>query len=135
MPAGSCVVFVSVCGRAVFGVSWPQYARHAWEGAWINSIFRNEGAGLSSDLILQWIAATKAHYGAPPPLGMVTFVKASAIRNGLKSGRQVGRCYIKAGFVEVGRTKVHGHAAFQLLPDAMPTGESALWSQAGLFAA
>lgn len=126
---------MSVCNRAVFGVSWPQYARHQWQGAWINSIFRNEGAGLSSELIRQGIAATIAHYGAAPPLGMITFVKAAAIRNGLKSGRQIGRCYIKAGFREIGQTKIHKHRVFQLPPEAMPTAEPAIGVQSKLFAA
>lgn len=129
MPAGSCVVFVSTCGRAVFGVSWPRYARHRWKGAWINTLFRNEGAGLSSELIREAVAATAAEYGAPPALGMITMIKQSAIRDGFKPGRQVGRCYIKAGFREIGRTIVHGHRVFQLLPVDMPSPASAIGTQ------
>lgn len=135
MPAGSCAVFVSRCGRAVFGVSWPDFAAHEWRGAWINSIFRNEGAGLSSELILEAVAATRAVYGQPPALGMVTFVDASKLRDGQASGRQVGRCYIKAGFRPIGHTRKRHHLALQLLPADMPAPLAAIGAQSEIFAA
>ncbi len=111
-PPGRVLVFKTSCARAVWATSWPfaQYVRHAWAGAWINSLFRNEGAGLSSELIMAAVIATAAQWDAPP-LGMVTFVDASKV----KQKRNPGYCYLQAGFAHVGETK-GGLLAFQLLP-------------------
>lgn len=123
VPPGRAVVLLSDCGRAVWVTSWPfaQYVRHAWPGAWVNSLFRNEGAGLSSELILEAIAATLSVWPRPPALGIVTFVDASKVRR----KRDPGRCYLRAGFRHVGFT-AGGLWAFQLLPDAMPAAQPAL---------
>ena len=61
VPPGRCVVLLSDDARAVWVTSWPfaEYVKHAWAGAWVNSLFRNEGDYLSSDLITQAIAATR----------------------------------------------------------------------------
>jgi hypothetical protein len=61
------------------------------------------------------VAATLAHYGPPPALGMVTFVNAAKVRH----KRDPGRCYLRAGFRRVGLTK-GGLVALQLLPEDMP---------------
>jgi hypothetical protein len=116
-PPGRCLVLLSECGRALWVTSWPfaEYVKHAWAGAWINSLFRNEGAGLSSELIRDALAATRAVYGDPPALGMVTFVDAEKTRR----KRDPGRCYRKAGFSHVGETK-GGLVALQMRPEAMP---------------
>lgn len=118
VPPGSCLVLLTECKRALWVTSWPlaEFTKHEWAGAWVNSLFRNEGAGLSSELILEAVAATRAFYGTPPALGMVTFVDAGEVR----PKRDPGRCYRRAGFRHVGATKVNGLLAFQLLPDAMP---------------
>lgn len=116
-PPGRCLVFTAgEPVKASWITSWPfaEYVMHAWAGAWINSQFRNEGAGLSSQLILDAIACTKS-YWTPPELGMVTFVDASKVRR----KRDPGRCYRKAGFKHVGFTK-GGLWAFQMLPAEMP---------------
>jgi hypothetical protein len=117
VPPGRCIVLKTVCRRAVWVTSWPfaEYTKHAWAGAWINSLFRNEGAGLSSDLILEAVAMTRSCWPAVPTLGMVTFVDASAVRR----KRDPGRCYRRAGFAHVGFTK-GGLLAFQLAPERMP---------------
>lgn len=119
VPPGRCVVLVSLCARAVWVTSWPfaEYVRHAWAGAWVCSIFRNEGAGLSSDLIRQAVAATRSIW-EPPPLGIVTFVDAGKTRR----KRDPGRCFLRAGFSHVGATK-GGLIALQMLPDAMPQAD------------
>jgi hypothetical protein len=122
VPPGSCVVFVTECGRAFWVTSVPfaQFVKHAWAGAWICSAFRSEGAGRASDLIRQAVAATKAHYGEPPPLGMVTFVNREKVRPTMVRGAPVwGWTFRKAGFVEAGETK-GGLLALQLLPADMP---------------
>jgi hypothetical protein len=118
VPPGSCLVLLTEGADALWVTSWPlaEYTKHAWAGAWINSCFRNESPHLSSDLILEAVAATRSFYGEPPPLGMVTFVDAGKVRH----KRDPGRCYKKAGFVHRGFTEVNKLFAFQLLEDAMP---------------
>ena len=91
-------------------------------------MFRNEGAGLSSELINEAVAATKAHW-QPPDLGIVTFVDASKVRR----KRDPGRCYRKAGWLLAGRTK-GGLIALQQLPGAMPEAQEAVHTQAKLLA-
>lgn len=117
VPPGRCVVFKTRDLRALWTTSWPfaQYVKHAWPGAWVNSLFRNEGADLSSELIREAVAATRACWPAVPDLGVVSFVDASKTRR----KRDPGRCYRKAGFRHVGFTK-GGLYAFQMLPAEMP---------------
>ena len=127
VPPGSCLVLLTDCARAFWVTSWPiaEYVKHAWAGAWICSAFRSEGAGTASELILQAIAATRAHYGDPPALGMVTFIDRDMVRPIMARGEPVwGWTWRKAGFREVGETK-GGLLAMQLLPDAMPGPEHA----------
>lgn len=130
VPPGRCIVLLSEDRRAVWVTSWPfaEYVKHAWGGAWINSLFRNEGAGLSSDLIREAVAATRWHW-EPPELGLVTFVDARKIRSS-----NPGYCYQMAGFRKVGTTK-GGLIAFQLLPDDMPDPEPPVGAQLRLFVA
>lgn len=118
VPPGRCVVLLMP--SALWVTSWPlaEYTKHKWAGAWVNSLFRNEGAGLSSELILEAIAATRAVFGEPPPLGMITFVDASKVRH----KRDPGRCYKRAGFAHVGYTEGGLHA-FQLPPARMPSSD------------
>lgn len=119
VPPGACVVLRTPEGGAAWITSWPlaKYVQHAWAGAWINSLFRNERQDryLSSELIEEAVAATLALWPEPPALGMVTFVDPSKTRR----KRDPGRCYRKAGFRHVGFTQ-GGLWAFQLLPDEMP---------------
>jgi hypothetical protein len=116
VPPGRCLVYRTKDDKALWTTSWPfaEFTKHAWAGAWVNSLFRNEGAGLSSELILWAVAHTRATW-EPPELGMITFVDASKV----KQKKNPGYCYLMAGFHEVGKTK-GGLLAFQLLPDEMP---------------
>lgn len=133
VPPGRCLVLYAdtETGEAVWVTSWPfaQYVKHAWAGAWVCSIFRNEGAALASDLILDAVAATRARYGRPPDLGLVTFVKPDAIRS-----TNPGYCFQQAGFRLAGHAK-DGKPCLQLLPDDMPPAEPAVGSQGDIFAA
>jgi hypothetical protein len=95
----------------------------------MNSCFRNEGAGLSSELIREAIAATRMVWGDPPELGMVTFVDPRKVRK----KRDFGRCYRKAGFKEVGKTKDLGLIALQLLPEDMPDAEQPIHFTMSMF--
>src|SRR5437867_3585067 len=65
VPPGRCLVLLTEMADALWVTSWPfaQYVKHAWAGAWVNSCFRNESKELSSELILEAVAATKWHYG------------------------------------------------------------------------
>jgi hypothetical protein len=117
VPPGKCVVLLTASASALWVTSWPfaQYVRHAWPGAWVNSLFRNESSAyLSSDLIVSAVALTRAVW-TPPVNGIVSFVDAGKIRR----KRDPGRCYRRAGWKHVGFTK-GGLWVFQQLPDAMP---------------
>lgn len=134
VPPGRCVVLyaATATGQAYWVTSWPfaEYVRHAWAGAWMCSAFRNEGAGLSSNLIREAVAATRYAYGEPPALGMVTFVDAAKVQR----SERPGWCFRKAGFRPVGHTK-GGLVALSLRPGDMPAPYPARGMQAGLFAA
>jgi hypothetical protein len=124
VPPGRCVVLKTHCLRALWVTSWPlaEYVQHAWAGAWINSLFRNEGAAaLSSELIRDAVAATRDVWPQVPSLGLVTFIDRSKIRH----KRDPGRCYRKAGFHESGYTK-GGLLALQLMPNEMPAPRAPL---------
>src|SRR5262245_58539538 len=75
VPPGRCLCFVTECKRGVWVTSWPfgEYVKHSWPGAWVNSIFRSEGAGTASRLIREAVAATR-FYWSPPELGLISFV-------------------------------------------------------------
>lgn len=115
VPPGRCLVFKTATADALWVTSWPfaQYVKHAWAGAWVNSLFRNESKLLSSELIRAAVRATRDVW-EPPELGMVSFVDASKTRK----KRDPGRCYRKAGFIHAGFTK-GGLWVFQMLPDQM----------------
>ena len=117
--------------RALWLTSWPfaEYVKHEWAGAWVNSLFRNERAGLSSSLIRDAVAVTRWFWPEVPSLGMVTFVDETKIR----PKADPGYCYLQAGFVHVGRTKRDGLLAFQLSPDAMPPPAPPLGATLALF--
>lgn len=124
VPPGRCLVLYAATdtGRAFWVTSWPfaEYVRHAWAGAWVCSAFRNEGAGVASELIRDAVAATVAFYGEAPTLGLVTFIdRKKVIPTRVRGQETWGYTYKKAGFREVGETK-GGLLALQMLPADMP---------------
>lgn len=125
VPPGRCLVLLTEGATALWVTSWPfaEYVQHAWAGAWVCSAFRNEARELhlSSELIVEAVAATRAHFGDPPALGMVTFVDPKKTNR----KRDPGRCYRKAGFRHVGFTKA-GLYALQILPGEMPPAMAAV---------
>lgn len=134
VPPGRCVVLVTQDADALWVTSWPfaDYVRHAWAGAWVCSLFRNESAHRSSELIREAVAATRAIFGAPPELGMVTFVDEWKVRR----KRDPGRCYVRAGFTRLPeRTKEEGLVVLQQLPAHMPPAMSPHGAQLQLGAA
>lgn len=133
VPPGRCLVLraETETGVALWTTSWPfsEYVKHAWAGAWVCSLFRNEGAGRASDLIRTAVAATRYYYGDPPALGMITFVD----RLKTRPKADAGHCYIIAGFRPCGHTK-GGLVALQMLPDRMPAAAPAQGMQMEMIA-
>lgn len=138
MPPGRCVCFITgEPANAVWGSSWPfaEYVKHAWAGAWVNSIFRSEDAGKASELIRQGVSATRFMYGEAPALGMVTFIDPKKVKPRMIRSRPTwGWTYLEAGFKHVGYTKA-GLWAFQMLPAEMPEPVAPLGAQKELFVA
>lgn len=129
-PPGRCLVLYAETesGVAFWVTSWPyaQYVRHAWAGAWVCSAFRNEGAGVASEMIKEAVAATRAHFGEPPSQGFITFIDRKKVRPTMVHGKpHWGRTYEIAGFNPVGETK-GCLLALQLLPKDMPPAKAAL---------
>ena len=132
VPPGRCLVLKMKDPYPPHGViafwvtSYPyaEYVKHSWAGALVCSAFRNEGSILSSLLIKQALSATRWRYPDLPELGMVTFVDASKVRK----KRDPGRCFLRAGFKSVGKTKGGLHA-FQLLPNEFPLASPPLGTQ------
>jgi hypothetical protein len=114
---GRCLVLLTECQRALWISSWqyPEFEHHAWPGAWQCALFRNEGAGLSSELILEAEAATRAHWGEPPALGFITFVDPGKTRR----KRDPGRCFRRAGWHPIGETQ-RGLIVLQHPADEIP---------------
>ena len=95
-------------GAAFWVTSWPfaEYVRHAWAGAWVCSAFRNEGAGVSSELIQQAVVSTRQKWPEVPELGMISFIDPSKVQPRPIRGRKTwGHSWFEAGFNHVGYTK------------------------------
>src|SRR5262249_55540597 len=118
VPPGRCIVLVA--DGAIWVTSWPfaEYVKHRWAGAWVNSCFRKEVPGLASEYIRDAIAATRFFWPAPET-GLVTFVNPVKVRH----KRDIGRCYLRAGFKRDGTTK-GGLYAFTMSIDSMPEAEA-----------
>jgi hypothetical protein len=102
--------------RGLWVTKWQRFVRTEWWlDTWVCSLFRNEGLGLSSELITEAVAATRAVWGDPPRNGFTTFVDAQKTRR----KRDPGRCYRKAGWNEVGETKA-GLIVLRLSCDDFP---------------
>lgn len=125
-PPGRCLVLkarVRAEVRAFWITSWPfaRYVRHRWAGAWVCSAFRNEGAGLSSELIREAVAATRAYYGIAPAQGIISFVDVSKV----KPKADPGYCYLKAGFTPDGFS-VKGLLCVRMMGVDMPLARPAV---------
>jgi hypothetical protein len=117
VPPGRCLVLLTEAADALWVSSWPytQYVKHAWAGAWLCSLFRNESAYLSSDLIRWAVSATCFLWGPAPEQGIITFVDPTKVRK----KRDWGRCYRRAGWQQVGYTR-NGLVVLQQRPCDMP---------------
>lgn len=124
VPPGRCVVLKAP--GAVWVTSWPyaEYTKHAWAGAWVNSLFRKECEGLASEFIRDAVAATRGVWPETPALGLITFIDPLHVKPRKIRGRQaIGESYFEAGFVHVGYTKA-GLWAMQMFPEDMPDAQS-----------
>ena len=124
VPPGRCLVLRTTDSSALWVTSWPfpEYVRHAWPGSWVNSLFRNEGNHLSSELIREAVAATRWRW-IPPDVEfpLVTFID----RGKTKPKKDPGYCYLRAGFERIGKTQ-GGLVALGLRLGAMPAPEPAI---------
>lgn len=131
-PPGRCLPLITPEGTAVWVTSWPlpEYTSHGLGDAWICTLFRNEGAGLSSELVREAMAATRAEWGEPPPGGTLTFVAENKV-----ASRNPGYCFLMAGFVRLPRrTKERGLVILHLPPAAHPKPVEAIGHQGRLIA-
>jgi hypothetical protein len=114
VPPGRCLVLKTADHTAAWIVSYPfaEYVKHAWAGAWVNCLFRNEGTARSSDLIRWAVAHTRYKWPDVPARGIVSFIDTEQT----KPKDVPGWCYHRAGWAHVGYTKA-GLYAMQQLPD------------------
>jgi hypothetical protein len=93
-PPGRLLVLVTPCERAVWLTHWPR-ADLALDGldAWRCSIFRNEGAGLSSELIEAAMALTAQRWSGRPADGWVTWIDTTKVQSS-----NLGYCFKQAGW-------------------------------------
>lgn len=107
VPPGKCLVLVADSTEGHGGALWishapdARYVLHRWPGLWVCTAFRNEGAGLSSELIREALAATVDAWGEPPPGGMLTFIDPEKT-----TPKEIpGWCFRRAGFKSDGTSE------------------------------
>jgi hypothetical protein len=93
---GQKLVLVTKCGRAVF--VWRKFISGDGQVGVNCAVFRNEGAGLSSELILEAEAIAWQRW---PGERLYTYVNARRV-----SSRNPGYCFLMAGWRKCGVTKV-----------------------------
>lgn len=94
---GQKLVLTTPCRRALF--VWRKFISADGQEGVNCAIFRNEGAGLSSDLIREADAIADARW---PNERHYTYVNGKAV-----ASRNPGYCFIKAGWRRCGVTKVN----------------------------
>lgn len=123
MASGVTLVMLTDCARAVWGAI--ENMDPGGSPRWRVSIFRNEGAGLSSDLIREATARTYAYWRIRPrtipPVPLTTEVDPDRTR----TKRDPGRCFIRAGWrvIDVRRRHVVGGGSLVILqaPEELPS--------------
>ena len=124
---GREVVLVTACGRAVWACVHQQTPKRRGTGesrgrdgkredtryVWRNNMFRNLGAGLSSALIREAVAVTRAEwvrrYGSLPSERLRTEIDTRRVRSS-----NPGYCYLMAGWV---RDRMVGPKLYLLAPE------------------
>lgn len=102
---GKRIAFVTFDGTAGWVSHWPkpEFVDHAFGEAFVCTLFRNEGYGLSSAMIEAAITLTEARWGDPPHGAWLTFVDPDEVES-----PNPGYCFKCAGFRFVGLTKDRG---------------------------
>lgn len=95
---GEKLVLLTPCARALF--AWRRFVDRAGEIGVCCAVFRNEGAGLSSDLIRAADAIADRRW---PGERHYTHVDPAKVRSA-----NPGFCFLAAGWRRGGRTKVNG---------------------------
>lgn len=134
-PPGRKLVLRTANADALWVTSWPfaEYVKHAWAGAWMCSLFRNESTVVASQLITEAVAATLAYFGESPTVGFITFLDCRHVEPVIMRGLPTfGYCWRQAGWKYVGKTKA-GQLAFQLTPNRMPASEACHGMQCEMF--
>lgn len=106
---GKNLVLRTALGDAAW-VTW-QGIRDDGLQAWECTIFRNESEYLSSELIREAIEITVEYWGKPPRDGIITTVNPNKIKS-----VNPGCCFKKAGFKQIGQTKVNKLFILQIKP-------------------
>lgn len=118
VPPGRPFIMLSRCGQALWAVVHG-FVPGTTMKRWRCTIFRNEGAGLSSSLIREATNLTMTYwlqrYGALPPERLTTEIDWSKVRR----KRDPGRCFIRAGWIPTHCT-LGGHGRNPLLVLAAP---------------
>ena len=106
---GEKLVLLTPCERALFCWRKERYRLDGQEG--VNcAIFRNEGAGRSSDLIRE---ADQIAWNRWPGERLYTYVDASKVRR----KRDPGRCFLRAGWRPCGVSKERHLLIFECRPE------------------
>lgn len=104
---GEKMVLLTACARALF--VWRKFRSGDLQSGVNCAIFRNEGAGLSSRLIL---AAMQLAWARWPFHRLYTYVNPKKIKS-----TNPGFCFQKAGWRKCGVTKVRKLIIFEFLPE------------------
>ena len=101
---GASMVMVTADGLAVWSVIHQRVVKST-EWRWRCNVFRRVGGGRASDLIRSATSATRIgwrnKYGGLPSVPLTTEVDPGKVRR----KRDPGRCFIKAGWRVIGKTK------------------------------
>ena len=103
---GHNLTMITNDGRAAW-IVWrpvPEVGRMDNLEAWELTMFRNEGAALSSALILSATAITYSKWGWPPPDGLITAVGIAETRRRRSATALPGHCFRTAGWTEFKRS-------------------------------
>lgn len=112
---GEKLVLLTPCERALFVWRRERFTLNGQEG--VNcAVFRNEGAGLSSDLIRE---ADEIAWEKWPGDRLYTYVDPRKTRH----KRDPGRCFLRAGWQRCGITK-GGLCILEHLPEVQESGKS-----------
>lgn len=111
---GEKLVLVTACARALF--AWRKFLDDSGQTGVNCAIFRNEGAGLSSNLIR---AADEIAWARWPGERHYTYVNPADL-----PGTNPGYCFLVAGWRRCGYTKKRHLLILERLPDGQSSGET-----------